>query len=193
MEELNLVAAMSAKRSIRFEAPDPLIDALDVKSRIEGKTRTQTLRRLIENYVGEAVVERDDREREVPIKSARQRAVFFRLNAREVALATSVAENFGSITAWAAGLVRSRLGTRAALVAESERAALVESSAQLKRVGINLNQIAHRLNRDERYQVTADDLELIREACRNVKAHSSAIDRLVYETQVRGEGGDGES
>ncbi len=79
------------------------------------------------------------------------------------------------------------------MVAESERAALVESSAQLKRVGINLNQIAHRLNRDERYQVTADDLELIREACRNVKAHSSAIDRLVYETQVRGEGGDGES
>ncbi len=192
LNELNLKAKMSLERAILFNASDALISALDAKRRAEGKTRAKALRQLIEEYVGDgqgrAVVEPDD----AYVDDGQKRAVFFRLSPREVFLAKGAAEDFGGITAWAAGLVRSRLGTKAALVAESERAALVESTAQLKRIGINLNQIAHRLNRDERHRVTAAELEQIKEACGEVKTHSTAVDRLVNEVGSRGEGGDGE-
>lgn len=191
LDDVNLNANESSKRAILFEAPDSLINALDAKRRVEGKTRARTLRQLVETYVGNAATERREQQVNESIDDGQKRSVFFRLSPREVALAQTAAENFGGITAWAAGLVRSRIGTRSALVAETERAALVESTAQLRRIGINLNQIAYRLNRDERHEMTAIEREEIQEACRQVKIYSSAVDRLIQEVRARGEGGDG--
>ncbi len=184
-------AVDSSERRIHFRVPDTLVDSFDAKRRAEGRTRASALRQLVEDYVGQEVSAVVDNRRLGAVDKGPNRAVFFRLNPREVALAKSAADNFGGITAWAAGLVRSRLGTKSALVAEPERAALIESTAQLKRIGINLNQIAFRLNRDERHEVTAVERDEIQEACRQVKIHSAAVDRLVHEVKSRGEGGDG--
>jgi len=71
----------------------------------------------------------------------------------------------------------------AAMISDEDRKLLVDNTAQLRRIGINLNQIAHRMNVDERTAVTDVEVELLHETAAFIGSHSKRIDSILAQSQ----------
>lgn len=157
---------------------DPDVQAaLDASALSTGQTRTG----LTNELLGAALRVRSERSVDVesvpsePGMSARQ--VHIRLSAADYAVAESRAHGWRSVAAWCSSFIRAELRSGAAPVSDDDRALLAASIRELRRLGVNLNQIAHRLNSDVRYQSGSVDAEGIGIALRAIERHVEAVTR----------------
>jgi hypothetical protein len=176
---------MSAEtKRVAFHLPVDLLAALDARCRANGQQRSEALRALVDESLGEE--KRSAPSEPSDIKAveadATPRPVFFRLNGPEAAATTEAAAGYRGIAAWVTALVRREI-LCAAMISDEDRKLLVDNTAQLRRIGINLNQIAHRMNVDERTAVTDVEVELLHETAAFIGSHSKRIDSILAQSQ----------
>lgn len=171
-------------KRVLFHIPADLLAAFDRHCRRDGRQRSEALRTLVAGVVGkrEPKTEPIPELSETTIESAPTRSVHVRLKGDEVVGAERAAIGYRSVAGWITGLVRREI-LCAAMISNDDRKLLIESNAQLRRIGINLNQIAHRVNVDERSAVTDDDVELLHLTASFVNSHSKRVESLIAQSQ----------
>lgn len=149
-------------------------------------TRSEALRSLVEQAVsapGSTPAKRQavnvSHEKLSEHDDPPPRSLFVRLTDGEGQGVRAAAADFRSPSAWAALVIRAQLDESMPVLGGSETDALAESNAQLRRLGINLNQIAHRLHQDDGFTLSESDRESIRESMALIKAHTQSVQRLI--------------
>ncbi len=173
-------------KQVLFHIPSDSLAAFDARCRADGRSRSEMLRTLAADFGGcdESAKNAVATLKNPPVTVKPPRSVHVRLTGEEVALAEQAARGYRSAAAWITSLVRRDL-LCAAMLSDDERRIIVESTAQLRRIGINLNQIAHRVNVDERSTVTALEVELLHATAGFVRGHSNRIERLLAQSRRR--------
>jgi hypothetical protein len=124
--------------TISVRVPDDLVVRFDRVARLGGG-RAPLLRRLMASVVGA------EPSGEAP-KGDRATRIFVRLTAAEVAKVDAEAARLGLRRAtWIAALVRRRVAGRPTFAPVDEQL-LVGVRAELRRIGVNINQIARAMN-----------------------------------------------
>lgn len=107
----------------------------------------------------------------------RTKEIHLRLTEAEFAAAQVRARGWRSVAAWGRSLMQSEIGNGLAPVSDEDRVLLSSSIRELRRLGINLNQVAHRLNSDARYQVNGGDVGTIAEVLGAMEVHIAQVTR----------------
>ena len=92
----------------------------------------------------------------------------------------------GTRSGWIAKAIRSAL-TQAPIIGEEQTKIIKASNHQLLKLGININQIARRLNEHEGAQIKAIELAELQELRQQIDAHVSKMEALVSIIHERGE------
>ena len=96
----------------------------------------------------------------------------------------------GTRSGWIAKAIRSAL-TLAPIIGEEQTEILKASNHQLLKIGININQIARRLNEHQEAQVKAIELEELREIRKQINEHVLKVEALISTVNERGQLVDG--
>ena len=125
---------------ITVRLPPDLIRRFDAAAAERGG-RSRLLRRLVEGAAEPALPEPEESS-----PTGRTGKLTLRLGMADLAQLTTEAEAMGlSRTQWSVALIRARLHRRLQL-APPEAVALIEIRRELRRIGVNINQIARALN-----------------------------------------------
>ena len=92
----------------------------------------------------------------------------------------------GTRSGWIAKAIRSAL-TQAPIIGEEQAEIVKASNHQLLKLGININQIARRLNEYQGTQIKAVELAELQELRQQIDAHVSKMEALVSIIHERGE------
>lgn len=157
--------------------------ALDERAERLGQTRTGLTNELLRTALGITEPEASASSTTLAMANSgvssgpRTKEIHLRLTEAEFAAAQTRARGWRSVGAWGRSLMRSEIGNGAAPISDEDRVLLSSSIRELRRLGINLNQVAHRLNSDARYQVDGDDVGTIAEVLGAMEVHIEQVTR----------------
>ena len=179
-------------RSLLLNLDEALFKALEGERLRSGSGRSALIRQALRHFL---CVEPDrettfdgvspkNSDATVPPGAERARRVSVYLRPLEFVMTNERARGWTSPAAWCRAVIRRELGTGAPVLSEEELAVLRASTRELRRIGVNLNQLMRRLNSGDRIQHDVATGATVAEL-------RSAIDRhLRLQARVFGQGSD---
>ena len=177
---------MSLGRPFLLRLDVALLRAIDARAAAAGQTRTGLIRQCLSgtfrapDRVSAAippVISSEARSASNASPPSR-RQIHIRISGGEFEAATRRAGGWRSVAAWAAAVVRRELGQGGPLVSDADRLTVAASTRELRRLGVNLNQVAHRLNAEDRHQVTPLERTDIMRALHVIDLHVDFVERV---------------
>jgi hypothetical protein len=88
-------------------------------------------------------------------------------------------QGWRSAAAWCRAVIRRELGTGGPLLSEPELEEVRASVRELRRIGVNLNQLAHRMHSDDRFRFDVASVSLLHDLKVHVDGHVRALGQLI--------------